>query len=85
MVSSFVAAACRAARDSSLQVAVHEVDLLQPAQALADFLRPDLPNSLDRLQLGVGRGQELVQAAELARRSGRPPACGSLGIRPSTR
>src|ERR1700682_5356763 len=50
---------------SSLQVAVHEVDLLQPAQALADVLRPDLSNSLNRLQLCVAGGQQLVQAAKL--------------------
>jgi hypothetical protein len=36
---------------SSLQVAVHEVELLQPAQALADVLRPDLPHALNRLEL----------------------------------
>src|SRR5688572_26482275 len=51
---------------SCLQVAVHEVDLLQTAKALADVLRPDLSDSLDRLQLGVGRGQDLVEPAELA-------------------
>jgi hypothetical protein len=34
---------------SGLQIAVHEVDLLQPAKALADVLRPDLPHSLHRL------------------------------------
>src|ERR1700728_319360 len=80
MMSSFVAADRRTARvsllgqvsvaslsgfASSLQVAVHEVDLLQPAQALADVLRPDLPHALDRLELGVGRSQQLVQATEL--------------------
>src|SRR5271155_67254 len=78
MVSSFVAAARRTARVSrlgqasvksalsSLQVAIHEVDLLQPAQALADVLRPDLPHALDRLQIGVAGGQQLIQPAELA-------------------
>src|SRR5271155_883848 len=78
MVSSFVAAARRTARVSrlgqasvksalsSLQVAIHEVDLLQPAQTLADVLRPDLPHTLDRLQISVGGGQQLVQAPELA-------------------
>src|SRR4051794_24958076 len=50
---------------SSLQVAVHEVDLLQPAQALADVLRADLSDALHRLQLGVRRGEDAVEAAEL--------------------
>src|ERR1700761_3745919 len=50
---------------SSLQVPVHEVELLQPAQALADVLRPDLAHALDPLQLGVARGEQLVEAAEL--------------------
>src|SRR3954454_13925248 len=51
---------------SCLQVAVHEVDLLQPAKALADVLRADLPDALDRFQLGIGSGEDLVQPAELA-------------------
>ena len=66
MVSSFVAAGRWAALDSSLQVAIHEVELLQPAQALADVLRADLAHALDRLELGVGGGEQLVEAAELA-------------------
>jgi hypothetical protein len=33
-------------------VAVHEIDLLQPAKALADVLRADLPDALDRFQFG---------------------------------
>src|SRR5882757_5691736 len=66
MVFSFVPAAQTDGPYSSLQVAVHEVDLLQPAQALADVLRPDLADTLDRLQVGVGRGQQLVETAELA-------------------
>src|SRR5436189_3225675 len=49
-----------------LQVSVHEVDLLQPAKALADVLRADLTDALDGLQLRVGGGQHLVQAPELA-------------------
>src|SRR6476646_4461344 len=51
---------------SCLQVAVHEVDLLQPAKALADVLRTDLANALDRLQLRIGGSEDLVQPAELA-------------------
>ncbi len=50
-VFSFVTAGRLAARGSSLQVAVHEVDLLQPAKALADVLRPDLSNALHHLEL----------------------------------
>src|SRR6478752_5350458 len=63
---SFVPAAQTDGPYSSLQVPVHEVDLLQPAQALADVLRPDLADSLDRLQVGVGRGEQLIESAELA-------------------
>jgi hypothetical protein len=51
---------------SCLQVAVHEVDLLQPAKALADVLRPDLSDAVDGLELRVRRGKDLVQPAELA-------------------
>src|SRR3954453_11652260 len=51
---------------SCLQIAIHEVDLLQPAKALADVLRADLSDALDRLQLRVGGGEDLVQSAELA-------------------
>src|SRR3712207_4165926 len=50
---------------SCLQVAIHEVDLLQAAETLADVLGADLADALDGLQLGVGGGQHLVQAAEL--------------------
>src|SRR5215203_3767695 len=46
---------------SCLQVAVHEVDLLQPAKALAD-----VPHALHGLQLRVGGGEDLVQPPELA-------------------
>ena len=49
---------------SGLQVTVDEVDLLQTAQALTDVLRTDLTHALDRLQLGVGGGQHLVQSAQ---------------------
>src|ERR671915_148866 len=70
MVSSFIECRPGAGRPwisvSCLQVAVNEVDLLQPAKALADVLRADLPHALDRLQLGVGRGEDLVEPAELA-------------------
>src|SRR6188472_734313 len=51
---------------SGLQVAVHEVDLLQAAKTLADVFRPDFTNAFDRLQLWVGRGKDLVKPAELA-------------------
>jgi hypothetical protein len=44
---SFVRPATRAGPSSSLQVTIHEVDLLQPAQSLANVLGSDLPNSLD--------------------------------------
>src|SRR3954447_2607835 len=50
---------------SCLQVAVHEVDLLQPAQALADVLGADLTHAFDGLELGIGGRQHLVQPAEL--------------------
>src|ERR687897_3632036 len=70
MVSSFIGVRPDAGRPtvsgSRLQVAVDEIDLLQPAKALADVLRADLPHALDRLQLGVGRGEDLVEPAELA-------------------
>src|SRR6185312_14629160 len=66
MVSSLVPAGPGGpALVSSLQVAVHEVELLQPAQALADVLGADLAHALDRLELRVGRRQQLVEAAEL--------------------
>src|SRR5215216_3632847 len=65
MVSSFIGASgCRTT--SCLQIAVHEVDLLEAAKALADVLRPDLAHALDRLQLRVGRGEDLIEPAELA-------------------
>src|SRR5919112_4187219 len=53
-------------KSSGLQVAIDQVDLLQAAQALADVLRSDLADALDRLELGVGGGEHLVEAAELA-------------------
>src|SRR5215207_782064 len=67
VVSSFIGAGPRGRRNGScLQVAVHEVYLLQPAKALADVLRTDLPDAVHRFELGVGRGKDLVQPAELA-------------------
>src|SRR3954453_6192152 len=69
MVSSFIGIGPGAGRPfarSCLQIAIDEIDLLQPAKALSDVLRADLPHALDRLQLGVGRGEKLVEPAELA-------------------
>src|SRR3954462_1722934 len=67
MIRSSLGATARRSRSVlCLQVAVHEVDLLKSAKALADVLRPDLAHSLDRLQFGVGRGEHLVQSAEVA-------------------
>src|SRR3954467_987585 len=51
---------------SRLQVPVDQVDLLEPAETLADVLRADLPHALHRLEFGVGGGEYLVQPAELA-------------------
>src|SRR3954466_13831867 len=64
--SSLGATARRSQSVLCLQVAVHEVDLLESAKALADVLRPNLAHSLDRLQLGVGCGEHLVQSTEVA-------------------
>src|SRR3954462_6982254 len=68
IVSSFfrVRLPDRTAYSSGLQITVHEVDLLQPAKALADVLRPDLADALHRLKLWVGRRQDLVEPAKLA-------------------
>src|SRR5436309_10381426 len=63
--SSLGATARRSQCVLCLQVAVHEIDLLKSAKALADVLRPDLAYALDRLQFGVGRGEHLVQSAEV--------------------
>src|SRR4028118_572502 len=68
MVSSLgclASPATRTTRSSGLQVAVHEVDLLQPAKTLADVLRTDLAHALDGFQLRVRGGEQLVEAAEL--------------------
>src|SRR3954453_4239029 len=48
-----------------LQVAVHEVDLLQPAKALADVLRTDLPHALDGLEFAVCGCEHFVESSEL--------------------
>src|SRR5919112_1560503 len=68
MVSSFIGFGPGAGPPggSCLQVAVHEVDLLQPAKTLADVLRTDLPHAVDGLELGVRGGEDLVQATELS-------------------
>src|SRR4051794_4999316 len=48
-----------------LQVAVHQVDFLLTAKALADVLRPDFADSVDCLQLAIGGGQQFLQAPKL--------------------
>src|SRR5262245_55329287 len=50
---------------STLQVPVDWVDLLKPPQALADVLGAPGADALDRLEVVVARGQDLLQAAEL--------------------
>src|SRR3954462_15913196 len=49
-----------------LQVAVHEIELLKPAKALADVLRTNLAHALDGLESRVRGGEDLVEPAELA-------------------
>src|ERR1044071_3615143 len=66
MVSSFNQGVRMPDDMSCLQIAVHEVDLLEPAKTLADVLRTDFSDALHRLQLGVGRRQDLVEPAEFA-------------------
>src|SRR5689334_21527878 len=51
---------------SRLQVPIHQVDLLLAAKALADVLRPDLADSVDRFQLAIGGSQQFLESAELA-------------------
>src|SRR5215208_30148 len=76
-----VAAHNSAAVSLGLQVAVHEVDLLQAAKALADVLGPHVSYSLHGLELGVGGGKDLFQPPELRhdgldgqlRQAGYPP------------
>src|SRR4051812_14633372 len=53
-------------RDLGLEVAVDEIDLLKPAQALANLLRANLADTLDVLELTAGRGEHHVERAELA-------------------
>ena len=47
-----------------LQIAVHEVDLLETAKALADVLRPDLAHALYRLQLSEHQVRQLVEGVQ---------------------
>src|SRR5579875_3071017 len=65
MMSSSSHAGGRVARELGLQIAVDEVDLLLAAEALADVLGADLPHPLDRLQLAIGGGKQLLQPSEL--------------------
>src|SRR3954467_9020082 len=65
MMSSLFGRGAPADGSLGLQVAIDEVDLLQPAQALADLFCSDLAHALDAFQLRVGRRQQLVQPTEL--------------------
>ena len=47
-------------RRGRVGVAVDEVDLLKPAQALADVAARVLADALDRGELRFGRGEDLV-------------------------
>src|SRR5215211_2495348 len=51
---------------SSLQIPIHEVDLLEASKALADVLRTHVADAIHGLQLRVGGGEDLVQPVELA-------------------
>ena len=53
------------ARVFTFVVAVHEVDLLEASQPLADLLGPYLTDAIDPLELAVCGGEDLVEAAEL--------------------
>src|ERR1700690_2876350 len=64
MVSSLIARPLTAGTRSRLQVAIHEVDLLQPPKALADVLRTDLSHALHVLELDIARSEQLVEAAK---------------------
>src|SRR5262249_2763918 len=48
-----------------LEIAIHEVVLLQTAQALADLSGPHGPNTLHRLELTLRRPYDGVEAAEI--------------------
>ena len=37
--------------ESGLQIAIHEIDFLQPAKALADVLRPQIADAVDGFEL----------------------------------
>src|SRR4051794_12952053 len=72
MVSSFVggrawhgAASWFGASVLRLQVPIHEIDLLQAAQALADLLRSHLADALDSFEVGVGGCEQVIHATEL--------------------
>src|SRR4051794_35504354 len=64
MVSSFIGIRWPDRAASGLEIAVHQVDLLEPPEPLADVLRPDLADALDAFELGVGGREDLVEAAE---------------------
>ena len=72
MVSSFIGVRPDAGRPSvsrnarsCLQVTVHEVDLLEDGEGPSRMSFARIFNAVDRLQLGVGRGKDFVQPAEL--------------------
>src|SRR5690242_6792949 len=50
---------------SALQVPVDQIDLLKPAQALADVLGPGGPDSVDGGELFSRGGQHLVEPTQL--------------------
>src|SRR5687768_2003685 len=49
-----------------LEVAIHEVYLLQASQALAYLLGPDVPHAVHGLQVRVGGCQDLVEPPQVA-------------------
>src|SRR5919199_6469860 len=64
MVSSFIGIRWPDRPASRLEIAVDQVDLLEPPEAFADVLRPDLADALDAFELGVGGREDLVEPAE---------------------
>src|SRR5688500_14294382 len=62
MSISFLRAA--ASGGGRLWVTVDKVDLLKPAQALADVAGPALPDALDRGELGIGGGEDRIEVPE---------------------